>query len=288
MSIEIMNAVWRESNSSGRARVVLLAIADMQSDIGAWPSIATLAKMTNSSERSVQRDIRHLEEIGELIVLNREAPTRSVHKSNLYWVNLPSIAHKHFIDDEVTNEANEVTNEVDEVTNNADEVTPVGMISLTRTLIEPLKNLYPQNEFEGEKIWSKFIEFYNLYPRKNGKQDAFKAFKKVIKNESFDVILAGVIRLANDPNKPAKQYLPYPATWLNAGGWEDEPYPERVLTVEEKQAQAQVLVDKRRLADAEHSKRLKAEMQAAQAAYEANPPEPCQHRAVKLLCKICN
>ncbi len=46
-----MNAVWRESKSDGRARLVLLAIADHQGEIGAWPSIRRLAQMVNSSER---------------------------------------------------------------------------------------------------------------------------------------------------------------------------------------------------------------------------------------------
>lgn len=145
------------------------------------------------------------------------------------------------------------------------------------------EEIYAQNEFEHD-----FDEFWNTYPRKVGKGAAKKAFRRAVKDANVATVLAGVVRLANDPYLPPKQFIPHPATWLNKQGWEDEPYPERVLTVEEKQAQAQVLVEKRRLADAEHSKRLKAEMQAAQAAYEANPPEPCQHRAVKLLCKICN
>ena len=75
MSIEIMNAVWRESKSDGRARLVLLAIADHQGEIGAWPSIKRLASMVNSSERSVQRDIQHLQKIGELRVEFQNAPT---------------------------------------------------------------------------------------------------------------------------------------------------------------------------------------------------------------------
>jgi len=92
MSIEIQNAVWRESKSSGRARLTLLAIADHQGEIGAWPSIETLARMVNASERSVQRDIKELADLGELIVLVQQAPSRGQYKSNLYWVNLPSVA----------------------------------------------------------------------------------------------------------------------------------------------------------------------------------------------------
>ena len=91
MSIQIMNAVWQHSKADGRARLVLLAIADHQGEIGAWPSISTLAKMVNSSERSVQRDIQHLQSIGELKVEVQNAPTKSQYKSNLYWVTLPGV-----------------------------------------------------------------------------------------------------------------------------------------------------------------------------------------------------
>jgi len=82
MSLEVMSAVWRHSQSTGRARLVLLAIADHQGEIGAWPSIATLAKMVNASERSVQRDIQELIELDELIVEWRQAtqPIRQSHK----------------------------------------------------------------------------------------------------------------------------------------------------------------------------------------------------------------
>lgn len=91
MSIEVTNAVWKYSKSTGRARLVLLAIADHQGEIGAWPSIATIAKMVNASERSVQRDIKDLEASGELVVEIQNAPTNRQYKSNLYWVNLPGV-----------------------------------------------------------------------------------------------------------------------------------------------------------------------------------------------------
>jgi len=81
MSIEVMNSVWRESKAIGRARLVLLAIADHQGELGAWPSLATLAKMVNASERSVQRDIEYLVELGELEVHYQQAPTRNHYKS---------------------------------------------------------------------------------------------------------------------------------------------------------------------------------------------------------------
>jgi len=128
MSIQVMNAVWQHSKSVGRARLVLLAIADHQGEIGAWPSIATLAKMVNASERSVQRDIQQLVDLGELEVEVQSAPTRNQYKSNLYWVQLPGVTG-------VTDSASGVTESQSGVTESASGVTAGGAL----TLIEPLK-----------------------------------------------------------------------------------------------------------------------------------------------------
>ena len=74
---------------------------------------------------------------------------------------------------------------------------------------------------------SSFLEFWNAYPRKIGKQAALRAFTKATDRTDAETIIAGVQRLATDPNLPPKQYIPHPATWLNEGRWDDEPYPER-------------------------------------------------------------
>jgi hypothetical protein len=136
MSIQVMNAVWEHSQSSGRARVVLLAIADHQGEIGAWPSIATLAKRANASERSVQRDIQELIELGELKVDLRDAPTRGQYKANRYWVTLPGVIDSH---SEVTDSISEVTDLTSEVTESASEVTAGGVLTLNRTITKPLR-----------------------------------------------------------------------------------------------------------------------------------------------------
>jgi hypothetical protein len=132
MSIQVMQAVWQHSKADGRARLVLLAIADHQGEIGAWPSISTLAKMVNASERSVQRDIQHLQDIGELRVEVQNAPTRTQYKSNLYWVLLPG----------VTDLASGVTKSQSGVTESASGVTAGGVLTLKEPLLEPLPNSY--------------------------------------------------------------------------------------------------------------------------------------------------
>jgi hypothetical protein len=86
MSIEVMTAVWNHSKASPAAKLVLLAIADHQGDRGAWPSEATLARVTGMSERSVRRKVVELVELGELSVEVNSAPMPGRYKSNLYWV----------------------------------------------------------------------------------------------------------------------------------------------------------------------------------------------------------
>lgn len=70
MSVKAIGWVWEYSQSEGAARLVVLAIADCMnaSRNDAWPSMAELCRKTRLSERGVQKAIRRLEEMGELMV----------------------------------------------------------------------------------------------------------------------------------------------------------------------------------------------------------------------------
>jgi hypothetical protein len=89
MSNEATGAVWRHSKSKGKARLVLLAIADQtkRDGTGAWPSLSTIAAMAGIGRRSVPRIIDHLCLIGELRVISGGGP----HRCNLYDVCLPNL-----------------------------------------------------------------------------------------------------------------------------------------------------------------------------------------------------
>lgn len=71
-----------------------------------------------------------------------------------------------------------------------------------------------------------FKEFWKEYPRKTDKRAGEKAFRSALARATFEDILAGVIRYANDPNLPEMKYIKHPATWLNADAWENGPLPE--------------------------------------------------------------
>ena len=68
-----------------------------------------------------------------------------------------------------------------------------------------------------------FDLFWKAYPKKIGKQAARRAFEKV-KDVPIETILNAVeqqkqLRQWQDNNG---QFIPYPATWLNRGSWDDE------------------------------------------------------------------
>lgn len=74
-----------------------------------------------------------------------------------------------------------------------------------------------------------FDVFWNEYPKKVDKQNAFKAWKKLKPDEDLRDKIISAIRSWKDSeqwNKENGQYIPYPATWLNKRRWEDD-LPEK-------------------------------------------------------------
>lgn len=70
-----------------------------------------------------------------------------------------------------------------------------------------------------------FAAFWSAYPKKKSKGDAEKAWKRIKPDaelrERIDRSLEAM-KASADWLKDGGQYIPYPATWLNAKGWEDE------------------------------------------------------------------
>lgn len=64
-----------------------------------------------------------------------------------------------------------------------------------------------------------FDAFWVCYPRKDAKIPARKAFGKARRSATFEQIMVGMRRF-NWPTDP--QYIPMPASWLNAGRWADK------------------------------------------------------------------
>ena len=73
-----------------------------------------------------------------------------------------------------------------------------------------------------------FSAFWDAYPRKKSKGQAEKAWQRLSPDGALAVqILAAVERAkaSADWQREGGKFIPYPATWLNARGWEDELQP---------------------------------------------------------------
>ena len=84
-----------------------------------------------------------------------------------------------------------------------------------------------------------FLKFWQAYPKKKSKDTARKAFEKRQPNEQlFAAIMDGLRRAKTSVDwlKEGGKYIPYPATWLNARGWEDEYEKPQTLPYSEKTA----------------------------------------------------
>lgn len=79
-------------------------------------------------------------------------------------------------------------------------------------------------EEKRRDIYAHFETFWAAYPKKKNKKDALKAWRNAKDKPAIEIITEKLDELknSNEWKKENGQFIPYPATWLNRGGWEDE------------------------------------------------------------------
>lgn len=70
-----------------------------------------------------------------------------------------------------------------------------------------------------------FDDFWNIWPRKDKRKDAETAWNSAKRRAAPEVIVRVAAEYAAHPYRPAKQFVPYGATWLRGDCWKD-PMPE--------------------------------------------------------------
>jgi hypothetical protein len=77
----------------------------------------------------------------------------------------------------------------------------------------------PRDEYAPD-----FAAFWNAYPRKKSKGDAWKVWQRLKCKSLLQQILTAVKvqRQTHDWTKDNGQFIPYPASWLNDRAWEDD------------------------------------------------------------------
>lgn len=214
-----MSQVWEHSKGSGSALLVLLAVADFANDSGvAYPAVETLAIKSRMSERNCRYALDALVAAGELVI-ERNAGPRGC---NLFRVqslqggaNLAGVGVQTLAGVQSLQGCNPSSKGVQTLAG-------VGVQTLapdpSLTVIEPSKR-------KAALRMEAFAHFWKVYPKKRSKGQALLAFTKINPDEQLmQAILAGIeqAKTWDDWRKESGKYIPYPATWLNARGWEDE------------------------------------------------------------------
>lgn len=71
-------------------------------------------------------------------------------------------------------------------------------------------------------IAAEFDQWYSDYPKKEGKEAARKAFAKARKSAELQELIDGLARYKKAAQGTERRFIPNPATWLNAGRWQDD------------------------------------------------------------------
>jgi hypothetical protein len=191
------------SDRALRLYAILMRYADKDTH-KAFPSRKTLAGRLRCSAASVDRASMELIEAG-LLSKEQRHNNSLVYTLHSSPVQTPIITHDDTLSSPVMTAI--VTGD-----------------DLTRTTeLEP-------NEQEPVNYMGEFDQFWQTYPKKADKAVARRAFEKALKRTTLDVILAGVERYRDDPNRDP-EYTKNPSTWLNADAWENEPLPVKSANI---------------------------------------------------------
>lgn len=183
-----------------------------------YPSMRTLQEMTGHSVKTIRAALDTLEEIGFI------TRTHRVGTSNVYALQIDVMRahHRRRRWTETRDTGNPYAGDRNAVTV-VDEI-PVEEQSVNVKRINfaeaPVKKTKKRSTTTAA-LDEAFNEFYKqAYPRQMEPLKARRAFEKAVKNGADPrEIIEGARRFAAATAAKGKTYIPYPASWLNAGGW---------------------------------------------------------------------
>ena len=215
----IMQALNLPEKIKGNGRLTAIAIAnrvnihpEYNDQLCAWPSIKGLARDIGASKTAVKSSLNILEELGVITRVQRFSNNEKI--ATLY------IWHPWRIDgwdDSAMRRREDAERGYSREEGVATSTPAPEPVAVPETPAKP-----------AEKPADGFAEWWPHYPKKVKKLDAEKAYKAALKRgvtpkELLDGLQRQKAVWKAKGTEP--QYIPYPATWLRAGSWEDELYP---------------------------------------------------------------
>lgn len=87
------------------------------------------------------------------------------------------------------------------------------------------KEIEKETDTDKKRLQESFDNFYKCYPRKTNKPKALSAWIKLKPNDDLVEKIIDAVeksKLTHGWTKDGGEFIPYPASWLNAKRWEDE------------------------------------------------------------------
>jgi len=205
MSIKAVTWAFEQRLNDSVAKLVLIGIADRYNpDLGyAYPSVVWLAQVADCAERTVQRKLGILQEIGMITVLASPSTDQKTRGANKY--NLPAL--------EGVTQCRGVTK-----SGGGGDTLDVGGV------VTPRSHPNYRTIDNYNNMISLFEMFWKACPRKVGKKHALSAFKTASKHNDPEMLIKAMTAYADLVKRKAiePRYIKHPSTWLNGGCWEDE------------------------------------------------------------------
>jgi phage replication O-like protein O len=127
--------------------------------------------------------------------------------------------------------------EMNLITQKGNNITQKGNNSLPKKVTHQLKQvkskkqsppIVPPTGGEGvyvaDVLTDRFDRFYAVYPKKRSKAQALKAWRSIKPSEQLLATMIASVERAKTSvewSRESGRFIPYPASWLNAHGWED-------------------------------------------------------------------
>lgn len=193
------------------------------------PAVQTLREMTALSVNTIRAALKDLEAMG-FITRTRRAGTstvytlqidamRAVHRRRR-WTNTTTAGDPYTVTDTVT-VVEELTIEEQAVKVKRGDFAEATATEPVQAELIPAPVKKKTKKSSTPALDEAFNEFYyHAYPRKMEPLKARRAFEKAVKSGADPrEIIEGARRFAAATAAKEVTYIPYPASWLNAGGW---------------------------------------------------------------------
>ena len=198
----------READVSPAARAVGNAMATRADNqtLQFWITIQEVADFSGISSRYASDKIDELVSTSWVERMKRGASGRA----SEYRLNLPKVNHSSHSEE---SEGGQTCTIVPANMNYSSDKHELWFTPTTPKLpTKATPNTYPPD----------FEDFWKRYPKKTGKQAAFRRWKEAVKRADPTLIIEKAGEYARSVQGTDKKYIKNPEGWLNAGRYEDE------------------------------------------------------------------